>query len=159
MTTPNPWYELRNSVFSRNFAHAEGMLAADPDLFDLRNSIGETVLHFLAVENDSEGVAWLHARGFSLNTKNRFGVPMVFEIADLSHKDLLLWLAQNGADLSAVDRKNRGIFEYLQGDPNKLDPTSPAYKRFEERRQRRQEMAPFLKESISGISQNGGRAL
>ena len=72
MTTDPLWYDLRNSVYSRQLARAEDLLATNPCLFDLRNSIGETVLHFLAVENDLEGVGWLHARGFSLNTENSF---------------------------------------------------------------------------------------
>lgn len=137
MTTDPLWYELRNSVFSKDFEHAERLLAATPALFDLTNSIGETVLHFLAVENDAEGVAWLHARGFSLNTKNRFGSPMVFEVASLGHRDLLLWLGRNGTNLSVVDNRQRNILDYLR-------------KSNDEKRQRAGEgMAQFLIDNFS----------
>ena len=66
----------------------------------MRNGIGETVLHFLAVENDREGVSWLHSRGFSLNETNAFGIPMIFEVAQLEYRDLFLWFTHHGADLS-----------------------------------------------------------
>lgn len=39
------------------------------------NGIGETGLHFLAVENDGAAVAWLHARGSDLNTRDPFDSP------------------------------------------------------------------------------------
>lgn len=114
MTTDPLWYELRNSVYARQFAYAENLLASNSRLFDQCNSIGETVLHFLAVENDLEGVEWLHARGFSLNIKNRFGKPMIFEVASAGHKELLLWLFQHGTDVSIVDSRQRGIYTYLR---------------------------------------------
>src|SRR5580704_10495551 len=114
MTTDAQWYELRNVVYSKEYVSAERLIAENPNLRDQTNSIGETVLHFLAIENDIEGVAWLYSRGASLMTKNRFGTPMVFEVAGLGHKDLLLWLAQHGADFSVMDNENRSMFEYLR---------------------------------------------
>jgi len=156
METESLWYELRNLVSSKEFARAESMLAANPELYALRNSIGETVLHFLAVENDLEGVAWLYAHGFSLDTGTEFGEPMVFEVAVLGYKDLLLWLAQNGADFSAVDRENRGIMEYLiEGLTEGRDwvhQTPITDGRAEEYWQRREDMARFLAENVPGLS-------
>jgi ankyrin repeat protein len=144
MLTDALWYELRNSVYTRQLKHAEDLLNANPSLFDLRNSIGETVLHFLAVENDIQGVEWLHDRGFSLDTKNRFGEPLVFEAADFGHKELVLWLAHHGADFSVVDRKNRNIGEYLLGRAC----------RDEEHRRRREEMVQFLMQNVSGARES-----
>jgi len=123
---------------------AQDLLTANPNLVELRNSIGETVLHFLAVENDLEGVRWLHARGFSLNTLNRFGEPMIFEVATLGHKDLLLWLADQDADFSVVDRANRGILAYL------------CKNRDEARKRRGEEMAQFLLDNLPRLAQGGG---
>jgi hypothetical protein len=118
MTIEPVWYELRNAIFLGEFTHAANLLASDPDLLDLRNGIGETVLHFLAVENDLRGVEWLHRRGFSLNTKNSFGQPIIFEVAQLGYQELFLWLAKHGADLLAMDNENRNILEFLQEDGN-----------------------------------------
>jgi ankyrin repeat protein len=152
METEPQWYELRDSVYSRRLGRAEELLQSNPKLLTLMNSIGETVLHYLAVENDIEGVAWLHDRGFSLNTRSELGTPMVFEVADLGYKDLLLWLSQNGADFSALDEENRGIFENLLDglDQELQDPTT------EERAikywRQHAETIRFLKENISYIS-------
>lgn len=143
MTTNPLWYDLRNSVYRREFVDAQDLLTANPNLLDLRNSIGETVLHFLAVENDLEGVRWLHARGFTLNTRNRFGEPMIFEVAALGHKELLLWLAHQGVDFSVVDRANRRILTYLRKN------------RDEARKRRGEEMAQFLLENLPGLAQTG----
>lgn len=127
-------------MYCRDFEHAEALLASHPSLFDLRNSIGETVLHFLAVENELEAVAWLFARGFSLKTQNTFGTPMVFEVAGGGHRELLLWLARHGADLSAVDRKNQTLFAFLRRP------------RDVERRRRGEEMIQCLAEHFPELS-------
>ena len=153
MTKEPLWYELINLVFCKEFARAEGLLAADPCLFDLCNSIGETVLHFLAVENDIEGVAWLHARGFSLNTKNRFGEPMVFEVAMLGRKELLLWLSQDGADLFALDAKERNILDYLR--KNKDEKRKRKRKRKSKSKSKSEEIVQFLVRNIPGLTQIG----
>jgi ankyrin repeat protein len=137
------WYDFRNSVYSGLFEYAENLLAANPCLFDLSNSIGETVLHFLAVENNLEGVEWLYARGFSFNTKNRFGTPMIFEVASVGHRDLLLWLFQHGADFSVVDSKQRDILAYLRRNLTYLRKNQD-----EKRILRIEEMTQFLLENI-----------
>jgi ankyrin repeat protein len=156
METEPLWYELRNLVFSKEFTRAEALLAANPDLLTVKNSIGETVLHYLAVENDLEGVAWLYAHGFSLNTGTEFGNPMVFEVAVLGHKHLLLWLAQNGTDFSVVDRENRGIMEYLiEGLTEGRDwvhQTPITDGRAEEYWRRREDTARFLAENVPSLS-------
>jgi len=108
------WFEFRNAIFARNFEAAEALLKANPQLHTLRNSLGETVLHFFAVENDLQGVAWLHERGFDLNEKTDFGTPIIFEVAQLGYKELVLWFAQQGADLGALDRANKNIVAYLK---------------------------------------------
>ena len=114
------WYELRNAVYAKEFEIAESLLKANPHLIDLRDGLGETVLHFLAVENDVEGVAWLHDRGFDLDTKNKCGTPVIFEVAQLGYKDLILWFAQRGVNFLALDRDGQDILsnlrEYEKGD-------------------------------------------
>jgi hypothetical protein len=82
------WHLLRNAVLEGRYSDASFLLKEQPELVEARNSIGETVLHFLAVENELEGVAWLHENGFSLDTKPEFGIPVVFEVAQLGYKEL-----------------------------------------------------------------------
>jgi hypothetical protein len=67
----------------------------------------------LAVENDQQGVAWLAEHGFDLNTRNAFGTPVVFEVAQLDHRDLLNWFIEQGADLKTHDKEGHNIKEYV----------------------------------------------
>lgn len=149
------WYELRDSVFSKLFGRAEELLQASPRLSTMTNSIGETVLHYLAVENDIEGVAWLHDHGFNLNTRTGFGSPLVFEVAELGHRELLLWMSANGADFSVSDGEGRGIVDYLLDglDQELLAPSK------EERTRAywctRRDTIQVLIEHIPGISLTG----
>ena len=113
MGASREWYELRDAVLQKDFSAADRLLEAHPALSVARNGIGETVLHFLAVENDEAGVAWLKSRGFALDTKNEFGTPAVFEVAQLRHKALLNWFIESGADISGKDGEGRDIRTYL----------------------------------------------
>ena len=108
------WHELRDLVHSKQFQQAAALLVGNPRLVSLTNGAGKTVLHDLAVANEIDGVAWLHAHGFDLDTQNRLGVPVVFEVAQSGHKELLLWLKQAGANFQAVDGEGNAIIDYLR---------------------------------------------
>lgn len=113
--TEKSWYALRNLVYSGEFTQAEALLREDSSLRHATNGIGETVMHFLAVENDLRGVRWLYNKGFSIDVKNEFGTPLLFEVAQLGYRELLLWLKSMGADFSATeDREGLGLIEYLE---------------------------------------------
>ncbi|HEX3800663.1 MAG TPA: ankyrin repeat domain-containing protein [Verrucomicrobiae bacterium] len=113
MSASPEWYELLNHVAQRQFNEAADLLAANPSLRSAVNGIGETVLHYQAVENDERGVAWLKSKGFDINTRNEFGIPVVFEVAQLNYKDLLSWFISNGADMTCRDGEGQNIKEYL----------------------------------------------
>lgn len=108
------WYEFRDAISKRDYALASQYLERSPGLIERRNSIGETVMHWLAVENDIEGVAWLHNKGSKVNTKNEFGEPLIFEVAQLGYKELLQWLVEHGADLKATNNEGKNIVQYLE---------------------------------------------
>jgi len=107
------WYELRTLVAVKKFEEAEALLAREPSLRSAVNGLGETVLHYLAVENDGEGVSWLYSRGFDINTRNEFGTPVVFEVAQLDYKDLLRWFISNGADVKCRNNEGNNIKEHV----------------------------------------------
>src|SRR5262245_691077 len=107
--TDPAWYVFRDVVYSGDFAEAASLLSEKPALLHMMNGIGETVLHFLAVENDREGVSWLHANGADLDTKNVFGRPVLFEVASLGYKELFRWFTDNGANLRATDADGNDI--------------------------------------------------
>jgi ankyrin repeat protein len=111
--TPQSWYEFRNAIYLGNFELAADLLARQPAVLHLVNGIGETVLHFLAVENDSEGVIWLHARGADLDTKNKFGAPVLFEVASLEYKELFDWFLAQGANIQATDAEGKDVVLHL----------------------------------------------
>lgn len=107
------WYRFRNALYAGDFAAAEALLRDEPALLTERNGLGETVLHFLAIEDSLPGIEWLHAQGGSLNTANDFGTPLLFEVAQLGYRDLLLWLGKHGADAGVKDGSGRTLQEYL----------------------------------------------
>ena len=59
---------------------------------------------FLAIENELEGVAWLHQRGLSIDTVGAFGEPVIFAVAQLNYKGLFTCSVRAGADVNAKNR-------------------------------------------------------
>jgi ankyrin repeat protein len=107
------WYELRDLVAGKKFDEAAMRIERNSSLCSAVNGLGETVLHYLAVENDGEGVAWLWSKGFDINTRNEFGAPVVFEVAQLDYRDLLQWFISSGADMGCKDSEGRNIKDYV----------------------------------------------
>ena len=107
------WYELRALVAAKQFGEAAMRIECNASLCSAVNGLGETVLHYLAVENDEEGVAWLWSKGFDINIRNEFGTPVVFEVAQLDYRDLLQWFISSGADVKCQDSDGRSIKEYV----------------------------------------------
>lgn len=107
------WYEFRNSLYSGEFDVAEELLKATPALLHLTSGLGETALHFLAVEDDRASVSWLRARGADINTRNMFGTPVIFEVAQLEYKDLFSWFVEQQVDLRARNAEDQDLVEYL----------------------------------------------
>ncbi len=108
------WYELRELLLKNNYEGALNLLKTLPDLVNARNSIGETVLHYLAVENEIDNVAWLYNQGAKLDVKNKFGIPVIFEVAQLGYKGLLKWFYENGADFKTTDNDGLNIYQHLE---------------------------------------------
>ncbi len=104
---------MRTLVMCKMFSEAASLLERKPDLRSSVNGLGETVLHYVAVENDEQGVAWLWSQRFDINTRNVFGVPVVFEVAQLNYRELLHWFIANGADLKCRNNEGLNIKEYV----------------------------------------------
>jgi ankyrin repeat protein len=80
-----------------DLAIAEELLREEPDLIYVKNGIGETVLHYLAVENELELVRWLHNKGSDLNTTNEFGNTPLSAAAGLGNLEICEYLLDAGA--------------------------------------------------------------
>lgn len=105
--------EFLEALWIMDIERVSRMLAEDQALLTIRSGIGETPLHYLAVENHLEAVKLLYEKGASIDAKNEFGTPVVFEVAQLGYKELLLWFLERGVDLTAVDENGNDIFGYL----------------------------------------------
>jgi len=92
------FHKFRDAVYNPDHAGAIALLAENPALLEARSGIGETVLHFVAVENEQEMVAWLLSQGANINTVNDFGETPLMDAAILEYTDLCRFLLDSGAD-------------------------------------------------------------
>ena len=97
------FYELRNAAFM-NLPLARKLIKEDPTIVAAKNSIGETALHFLAVENQLEAVEFLARHGSDINNQNNFGQSVLVEVALIGHTEMLelLLKLRVKVDLSTV---------------------------------------------------------
>jgi len=86
------------------------MLAGDPDLLRVRNGIGESVLHFLVVENCLEAVAWLIGKGAEVDTQNEFGQTPLMEAASLGLIEMCRLLVSHGANFRYLNSREESVF-------------------------------------------------
>lgn len=71
---------------------ADELLRAEPSLIRERTRLGETPLHYLAVENQLAAVRFLHERGASVEVSNMFGESALKEAILLGYRDLAEYL-------------------------------------------------------------------
>jgi len=76
---------------------AKAMLDAEPGLLFARDGLGETALHYLAVEDQLAAVQFLFERGATLNTVSHVDGSPLSEAASLGYEALVEWLLANGA--------------------------------------------------------------
>jgi len=83
------------------------LLDREPDLRDVRDSLGETPLHYLAVENHIEAVKALVEKGADANTLNNFGGSPLSDAAGLGNVDLVKYLLSVGAKLQLPQQEEK----------------------------------------------------
>ena len=122
------FYALADALIIGDLKKAQSLLNETPELLHARNGIGgETVLHFLAVENEQKGVAWLWERGADLNTQTDFGATPLTNAAQLGYAGLCRFLLENGADMAFVDGTGETALSYAAQkayETNKADAVS-----------------------------------
>ena len=100
------FHSLCDAMFN-DWGAAQALIEADPTIIESRSGIGETALHYLAVENHLEGVRWLWQRGADINTRDNFqGTPLIAAVS-LGYLELCRSLLDNGADIYATDHIGR----------------------------------------------------
>ena len=82
---------------------AAEILERHPKVLRSTNGVGETVLHYLAVEGKTDAVALLIAKGADVNTRNRFKGTPLHDAAQLGHIDVVRALLAAEAEVDPVD--------------------------------------------------------
>ena len=82
------------------------LLDAEPQLLNARTGLGETPLHYLAVEDHLEAIkALVEKKNAEVNTLNDFGGSPLSEAAGLGHVELVRYLLGAGAKLNIPGQK------------------------------------------------------
>jgi len=76
---------------------ARKLVKEHPDALNLRTGIGETALHYLAIENYADAVQLLIDLGADVNVKNEFGKSALEEAMQVEAKETVEVLRRAGA--------------------------------------------------------------
>jgi ankyrin repeat protein len=118
--------EFLSAVYS-DMKLAASMARADPDCIRYRCFAGETVFHYLIVENDIERAAELLACGSDINSQTDFGASPLIHATMLNYLPAVQWLVSKGASLEpktvngetaltyAATNENAAIYKFLIG--------------------------------------------
>jgi ankyrin repeat protein len=98
----NKFDEFVTTVF-HNPAAAAAFLAEYPTILKAKNSIGETALHFLVIENAINSVHCLLKLGADINTTNESGETPLFNAAQLGYLEMCCFLLEHGANPQIAD--------------------------------------------------------
>ena len=90
-------------------AKARRMLGEHPELLNARWRLGETALHFLAVESFTDAVRFLASLGADVNATNEFGATALIDVASLGNDLMAEVLLEFGADPNAASETNDNV--------------------------------------------------
>jgi hypothetical protein len=110
---PNLNHALQLSMRIKHTLEADALIArgADPHA---RNDQGGTLLHNAAYYGDIENVEWLvREYGFNAGTRDLNNNTPAHMAAMLGHLDVIIWLADHGADLNVVNIDGRTVRDVL----------------------------------------------
>ena len=90
----------------------------DPQLVEQckssRTGLGETMLHWYAIEGAPDVLQKLIDLGFEVNVQNSFGNTPIMECAQINRWDNARVLFHNGADLTITNDDGLDFFSYLR---------------------------------------------
>ena len=89
-------YRLINACFD-SLVEAHSLLQREPQLIVACTGLGETALHYLAVEDQLPAVQWLVDRGAAVNTVNNVGTTPLSDAASLGYVEMVAYLLSAGA--------------------------------------------------------------
>jgi ankyrin repeat protein len=109
---------LAHRLIAAAFASPEAMralLRREPHLLEERTGLGETPLHYLAVENQLRAVALLVEAGAEVNTLNSCGGTPLSDAASLGYDELVAYLLAHGAKLHVPGQEEPVLHSAVRG--------------------------------------------
>jgi ankyrin repeat protein len=86
--------------FDKNIKKIKDSLTKNPKLLNARNSLGETILHVLVINNNIDIVKYLHKLGANLNTTDLCSCSSpLSDAASVGNEKIVKFLLQNGASV------------------------------------------------------------
>jgi ankyrin repeat protein len=113
MSSPTPAHRMIAAGFESVEA-LRALITSDPSLMRERTGLGETPLHYLAVENQVEPVRLLIENGAELNTLSDVGGTPLSEAASLGYEELVALLLSSGAQLHVEGQHEPTLHEAVR---------------------------------------------
>ncbi len=113
MTIEPPAHRLIRVAFESPDA-MHPLLRQEPELLEARTGLGETALHYLAVENQLRAVVLLVEAGAQVNTLNSCGGTPLSEAASLGYVELVEYLLSQGARLHIAGQGDPTLHEAVR---------------------------------------------
>jgi ankyrin repeat protein len=101
---------LREAAVDSDKALAD-LLAEHPEYLALRDGVGETALHYLAIEIECDAVRRLAEAGSDVNARDDFGNTALHQAARLGSLAMIQLLLELGADRGIANSTNETPFE------------------------------------------------
>lgn len=96
------FYEVRN-LFLLDVAAALARVQADLSLLDVRSGLGETLLHWFAIEYREDIVKALLEIGAAVDPRNHFGATPFLEVVQVGNLSMCQLLLDHGAAIHATN--------------------------------------------------------
>lgn len=109
-----PFHELRDLFLARPH-EAASKIRNDRTLLDTRSDLGETLLHWMAVENNLSAVVTLMDLGSAIDTVNHFGSTPLQDAVQLGNTEICLELLTRGASVTHVDDVGESVLGTATG--------------------------------------------
>ncbi len=103
-----PFYELRDLLLASPH-EAVSEIKKDRALLDARSGLGETLLHWMAIEDVVSAVVTLLDLGSVIDTVNHFGSTPLQDAVQLGRTELCLELLARGASVTHVNNAGESV--------------------------------------------------